>query len=1125
LTKDELKSSSDSDDKQEKIRQYLNKKKGNISHPSIKTQGSHDNRLSFGQQRLWFLYKLDPLSPVYNRPTVLQLRGNLNEKALEKSVNLILNRHEILRTIFPNTDGIPSQKIIPFAEISLPTADFSNQTISNKFDYLQERVSEIGNEPFLLEQGPITRFQLLKIDNSEYFFIFVTHHILFDAWSETIFIDELISAYVSLSKGIPPSLPDLHIQYSDFSSWQIKRFEEGVYKKDLDFWRNHLQGLSNLELPLDYPRKQTLTYHGNSKIFILHPEVRNQLVRLCKQYQVTLSTLLLSIYLILLYQYTGQPEIVIGIPVSGRKHPASETLIGMFINTLVIRESLSGNVAFLDFLSRVKTTTLEAITHQDAPFEHLINELQPERNQGRHPLFQVLYNYVNVPQPVSKSSDLEISNMDIHLNVSHYELSLTVLDSDDYISCRFEFNTDLFHPMTIDRFILHYQTIIDSIISEPEIKIKDISLLSKFERKLILEDWNNTDFSFPPSSSINQLIEKQVVENPNQIAVISPANLPNTNKDRFLTYNELNNKANQLAHYLRKMGIGPDDPVGISVDRSIEMIVSILGILKAGGAYVPLDPAYPVERLSMMIKDVQLDVLITQQNLVGNYDTQDLSIICFDSDWDRISLESVKNPRHLTNPENLAYIIYSSGSTGAPKGIMIEHKALLNYSLYKLSRFKIKENDGSLQFSSINFDFSIAEIFPCFICGARLILRTEEVVESISELFELIRKFNVTHINLTTPFWHQVSKYVEAPEVKFPKCLQYITVGGDKLIHEDVWPWQNKFESNPILVNDYGPTETTVSSTVYEIPKDRKFIKPPPIGRPIYNEKAFILDSYLNPVPIGVTGEIYISGEGVARGYVNRPTATAENFIPNHISSKTGKRLYKTGDLGRYLPDGNIEFIGRIDHQVKIRGYRIELGEIESTLNIHPDVQKAIVIAWDHKSGYKYLIGYIQPVNGKIPIEDDLRLFLLSKLPEYMIPRYFLFLDSFPLTPSGKMDRLGFPKPDNIRPEQGTKYRKPRTVLEKYLLEIWLDILDLDSIGIDDDFFSLGGHSLLVTRIITRIKNEIKIGISIRNLFDFPTISGLAKMVEDQIRDSYDSLLANNPDSKLKSIMESTRKK
>jgi amino acid adenylation domain-containing protein len=1083
------------------LKLYLEKKKASNTRQEIPPLPTRENiPLSFGQERLWFLYRLEQKNPIYNRPVILRFRGKLKIAILEASINKIVDRHETLRTIFPEVNGVPVQRVQAPIEIELLIEDLIHYPENKRLAIAKKRVVMMANEPFDLETGPLVREKLYRLGLEDHILAFITHHIVFDAWSETLFVNEIAAYYEAFENQQPDGLPRLPIQYGDYAQWQRDQVKGEAYQNKLAYWVKQLKDVQVLELPLDQPRPASQSFEGGIYSFELPASLTRALKDFSKQEGITLFMTLLASFQVLLHRYTGKEDFVVGSPVAGRQQMDTEKLIGVFINTIAIRANLAGNPTFREYLLRTRKVILEALSYQDTPFEKVVEVTQPERMQDRHPLFQVLFNFENIPQPTEKVSNLKIERIEISLEGSQFDLSLEIIERNNKLIGTVRFNTDLFFPDTIQRISAHYRNLLEVILTKPKQKIGTLPLLSKIEQHQILVRWNNTHAEYPSNYCIHELFEKQVERIPDHLAVISPPDIGRKESEKFLTYRELNERANQLAHYLRKLGVGADDLVTICMERSLELIVGILGILKAGGAYVPLDPSYPEERLLTMVEDIGGKVIITQKNLAKIFFYKERPVICLDSDWGKILTENIENPVLNTTSGNLAYVIYSSGSTGMPKGIMIGHKSLVNYIWFGLNEYSINEGSNILQFSSISFDMSVAEIFSGLISGASLILRSEEMVYSISSFFEVCDKYQISHLKLPTPFWAQVSHALDGNQIRFPASLKWISAAGDRLKKEDILPWQKYRTNHPVLVNEYGPSETTGSTTYFILSVNDVFTSQPPIGRPIPNVQTYILDEHLCPLPVGAIGELYIGGSGVGRGYLNQPGLTAEKFIPNPFSTEPGSRFYKSGDLARYLSDGNIDFVGRIDQQVKIRGYRVELGEIESVLGNHEAIKQTIVQAFEHPSGGKYLVAYIILNYGHPADGNEFQKYLKQKLPGFMVPDKYVILDSFPMTPSGKINRLMFPTPKYTRPKLNSQVIAPRTPIEKTLVIIWTEVLGIPVIGVNDNFFELGGHSLMVTQVVSRINQQYPMSLTIRNIFDTPTIADLATVIEEQIK-------------------------
>ncbi|MBA4376475.1 MAG: non-ribosomal peptide synthetase, partial [Anaerolinea sp.] len=730
--------------------------------------------------------------------------------------------------------------------------------------------------------------------------------------------------------------------------------------------------------------------------------------------------------------------------------------------------------------------------HQDLPFEKLVEELHPERNRSYSPIFNVMFAFQNAPQKALDLQNMEIEQMSLHQRISPFDLTLSIIDEvDDGLRGAVEYSTALFDESTIARMMGHYQTLLESIVTDPDQRISDLSILAEAERHQILVEWNDTRTDYPKDKCIHELFEEQVERTPDAIAVVF--------EDQQMTYRELNQRANQLAHYLQSLGVGPEVLVGICVERSIEMVVGVLGILKAGGAYVPMDPTYPKERIEFMVMDTHSSVLLTQSWLLEKLPKADSRLVLLDTEWEIVDKYAQENPEPKAISENVAYVIYTSGSTGKSKGVMIRHRSLVSYIFYFGLELEIGTTDKLLQFDSLSFDISAEEIFACLTRGATLCLRTDAMLD-ISLLIANCNKWGVTILDLPTSYWHELVKNMVREELLLPSCIRLLIIGGEKALTNRFIAWKEHATQSVFLINTYGPTEATIVSTLCNLSeKVRGSDQSPiiPIGCPIANTQIYILDSNLQPVPIGISGEIHIGGDGLARGYLHRPGLTAEKFIPDPFSVESGARMYKTGDLARYLPDGNIEFLGRIDQQVKIRGFRIELGEMETVLTRHPAVSEAVAIVREDKLGDKRLVAYFVPNSDETHLTvTELRQFMTEKLPNYMVPASFVALDALPLTPNGKVDRKALLALETPEYGRDKEYVAPQTPTEEALAKIWSELLGVEKVGANDNFFELGGHSLLAALVISRINKALQVMISLKILYNNPTINELGEEID-----------------------------
>jgi len=1056
----------------------------------IPLAGRENLPLSFAQQRLWFLDRLEPNNPAYNIVVGFRMEGCLHHSALERSLQEIVQRHEVLRTTFSQDEyGNAIQIIHESNHVSISTTDLSDLSEEEQEKQLQKVVMQEALRPFNLEIGPLLRVHLYRLEENVHVFVAVMHHIISDAWSLGIMVKELSQCYTAFcSRGASP-LPPLSLQYADFAHWQRTTFEQTQLQQQLDYWKQELGGeIQPLELPCDFPRPAMTGYDGREISFEIEHKHYKGFKQLCESQGATLFMGLLGVFKTLLMRYSGQHDLLVGTPIANRNRKQTEDLIGFFVNTLVIRTDLSDNPSFATLLKRIKEKTLQAYAHQDVPFEKLVEELQPERNLSHNPLFQVMFVLQNAPIGELKLPGLSLTPLAMESTTVKFDLSLSIAETEQGLQGSWEYNTDLFDATTIARMVEHFQTMLAAIVANPQQRLTELPLLTATEQYKLLQDWNSTVVEPSQPLCIHQWFETQAEYTPDAIAVEG---------EQQLTYRELNERANQLAHHLQSLGVKPEELVGLCVERSLEMVIGMLGVLKAGGAYVPLDPTYPPERLAFMLEDSQVTVLLTQQKLVSNLPKHQACVVCLDTDWLTISVESKENPVSQVQPENLAYMIYTSGSTGKPKGVMVQHNSLVNYTQARIIECGLSSRDRVLQFASISFDGAVAEIYSCLASGATLVLRTDQMLSSVATFVQMCQNHQLTVIELPTAYWHQVTFELAEGNVVLPKSLRVVVIAGDRLLSERVDVWRKCVGEYPQLVNEYGPTETTVSATSYHLSQLQSATlsgREVPIGKPLPSLQVYILDQDLQLVPIGVRGELYISGVGLARGYCDRPDLTAQSFIPNPFSQAPGDRLYKTGDLVRYLPDGNIEFLGRIDNQVKIRGFRIEPGEIEVVLAQHHQVREAIVVVLEDEPGEKRVVAYVVPNQNELDT-NNLRAFLKEKLPAYMVPSAFVMLDALPMTPNGKVDRKALPTPsaDNA---YSSKHIGPRTSLEFKLVELWEEVLQMSPIGVTDNFFDLGGHSLLAIRLIAAIEKRLGCSLTVATFFREGTIEKIALQLE-----------------------------
>nr|MDZ8284339.1 amino acid adenylation domain-containing protein [Nostoc sp. ChiSLP01] len=1035
--------------------------------------------LSFAQERLWFLNQLEGASATYNRPAALRLSGTLNLNALHQALAEIIRRHEALRTSFANINGTPMQVIQPEARMDMEVVNLQHLEQSERELVLEQQLQQAAIDPFDLESAPLIRCSLWQLSNSDYVFGINMHHIVSDGWSIGVLIQELSALYKAFCAGESSPLPNLEIQYADFALWQRQWLSGSVLEEQMQYWVSQLQGVPELlQLPTDRPRPSVQSYRGAIACSSLSTELTEKLKSLSRRAGSTLFMTLLSAFATLLYRYSGQPDVIIGSPIANRHRSKIEPLIGFFVNTLVLRTRLEDNPSFEQLLAQVRETTLQAYEHQDVPFEQVVEALQPQRSMSHSPLFQVMFVLQNAPMGDLELPGLSLSVLEQQGTIAKFDLTLSMSETSAGLECEWEYNTDLFDPSTIERMTSHFENLLSAITSNPQQRVSELPLLSTAERQQLLFEWNDTQTEYSLDKCIHSLFEEQVDSTPDAVAVVF---------QEQLTYHQLNARANQLAHYLQTLGVGPEVLVGICVERSLEMVVGLLGILKAGGAYVPIDPTYPQERLSYMLHDAGVKVLLTQKNLLSSVPSHTAQMICLDTDWEAIEQHSQENLVSSVGADNLAYVIYTSGSTGQPKGVMNTHHGIRNRLLWMQEAYQLTSSDRVLQKTPFSFDVSVWEFFWPLLTGARIVVARPEGHKDSNYLINLIAQEQVTTIHFVPSM---LQAFLQEDSLEDCSSLRRVFCSGEALSFELKERFFQYFECE--FHNLYGPTEAAIDVTFWRCQPQLNY-QLVPIGRPIANTQIYILDQQMQPVPIGVTGELYIGGDGLARGYLNRPELTQERFVLNPFSPDKSARLYKTGDLARYLCDGNIEYIGRIDHQVKIRGFRIELGEIEAVLNSHPQIQQAVVIATEDNSGNKRLIAYVVSEEETLS-NHQLREFLQQQLPAYMVPSAFVSLDTLPLSPNGKLDRLAFRAPDgNIERER--EYVAPRTPSEQIIADIFALVLGIETVGIHDNFFELGGHSLLATQLISRLRHSFEVEIPLQAVFGAPSIAQLDQAI------------------------------
>ena len=1046
---------------------------------------------SFAQQRMWFLEQLGESN--YIVPATSRLTGPLNVEALERSLNVIVERHEGLRTTFSMIDSQLVQVITPQLPLTLLKFDLSHLPESER-DVEARRLREEALRPFNLARGPLIRASLVRLAEEDHLLLLGMHHVVSDGWSLGVLISELATLYESFVEGTTPNLPELPIQYADFAVWQRQWLSGAELERQLKYWREHLGANPPvLELPTDHPRPAVPTNKGFFVTCEIGKDLTDAVKELSRREGVSLYMTLLATFKILMSRYAGQDHVLVGTPIANRNRVDIENLIGFFVNTLVLRSDLSGNPGFPEYLKQIRDVTLGAFAHQDVPFEKLVEELHPDRELNRTPLFQVMFSLQNSPMPPLKLSDVTMTFVQDDSTTAQFDLTLDVMEKPDGkgMDCLLEYSTELFEHSTAQRILGHFTNLLESIVANPQRRVRELPLLGDAERRQILVDWNNTASQHDRECCAHQLFEAQAGRTPDAPAVIFG--------DQRLTYAELNRRANQLARYLKERGVGPETRVGILLERSIEMPVALLGILKAGGAYVAFDPSYPAERLRYMFEDSGVTLLLTHEQVMSNQHEFAVRQVFLDTEWSAIAEFDSNNLQSGVDPSNIVYLVYTSGSTGRPKGILIQHNSLVNAAYAFINKHRMTERDRLLQFASLSFDVAAEEFFASWLSGSCVVMRPEAVM-SYPDFASLLQHEGITIVNLPASFWVEWMMAMADNQLEIPDTLRRVIVGNEKTLEETLAKWQRLKGQKVEWCNAYGPSETTITASNYEpastsSAREEKGIVP--IGRPVINVEMYVLDPAQQLVPTGIAGELYIGGAGLARGYHNQPAQTAERFIPHPYSQEPGRRLYRTGDLARYRADGNIEFLGRIDEQVKIRGFRIEVGEVEAVLAQHTGVRESVVVAREDESGSTRLIAYVVASNGALQTAE-LRHYMQQRLAEYMVPSSFVVLEALPRTPNGKIDRRALPEADGARADAQAVYIAPRSGMERTIASIWQELLKVEKVGVNDNFFGLGGHSLLLVNAHSKVTEVLKVKVSMVDMFKYPTISALAEHLSIQ---------------------------
>ncbi|HKR13097.1 MAG TPA: amino acid adenylation domain-containing protein [Pyrinomonadaceae bacterium] len=1097
---DSIVSASAPGDKRDLLQRYLSRAAGveSIAAPLERTFAARNGGLplSFAQQRFWFINQLAPASPAYNIAVAIELIGSLDAAVLERSMSEIVRRHEILRTRFVVVEGAPLQLIGDEFSVPLPLFDLSDLPEPQRTQEAELVLQAEAATPFDLSELPLLRIKLLKLSEQHHTLLLNMHHIVGDSWSIGVLFRELGKLYEAFSSGKCSPLPDLEIQYADYALWEHRWLEAEVLERQLSYWREQLAGASpTLELPLDRPRPERESFRGSRAELTLPQEPGNRLRQLYEREGVTLYMTLLAAFQVLLAKYSGQEDILVGSPVAIRNQAHTGSLIGCFLNTLVMRTDLSGDPTFRELLRNVREVALGAFENQDVPFEKIVSELRPERSLSHSSIFQVMFVLENAPARPLAMPGLAVESRYLGTGATKFDLTLAAWEFEGSFELKLDYNTDLFDSQTIERMLDHFQTLLERVAMNPGERLSALSLLKDAEREELISGLNAYSRAYPFDRSFVDLFQQQAERTPDATAVVF--------EEQSLSYAELNARSNQLGHLLREANVSANVCVGLLIDRSVEMLVGLLGILKAGGAYVPLDPGQPKARVLFQLQETTAPVLVTQKKYLAEVEEYAGKIVCLDRDQQMLKREKRSNPDWTIAPRDLAYVIFTSGTTGTPKGTLINHSSLTNYLCW------FNENVGNEVrrlpvVCGLWFDMSLKQILAPLLRGDAVWLLPEHVISEPAALLQACARFPRVGLNLVPSLWWIILDEIESSGDA--DNVAYLIFGGEKLSPDLV---ARSFHALPHvrIWNLYGPTEATSNAS-----GGRVFPEAPvTIGKPIANAQIFILDTKLQPVPIGVPGELHIGGMGLAQGYLNRTQLTAEKFIENPFAKQSGARLYKTGDRARFLADGSIEYLGRIDNQVKIRGHRVEPDEIEAVLNQHPQMNKSVVVAREDQQGEKRLVAYVVLSEEVETIISDLRRWVKQRLPGYAIPSWFVVLDELPLTPNGKLDRRSLPAPDG-KEFLDNAFVAPRNTLELLLTKTWENVLKVQPIGVKNNFFDLGGDSFLAVRLFTQIANVYGKKLPPATLFHAPTIEQMASLLgEEQWSPPWSSLVPIQP--------------
>jgi amino acid adenylation domain-containing protein len=1041
---------------------------------------------SFAQQRLWFLDQLDPGTAAYNLPRAFRIVGPLNVGNLTRAFQIVIERHAALRTVFDSVEGEGRQIVLTEVEVEVPIVELGDFPESERETEALRIAAEEGRKPFDLKEGPLIRPVLVRLEPEKHFLVLTMHHIIADGWSIALLFREVTTAYASITRGEAPDFPELPLQYSEYAQWQREYMSGEVLSGEIEFWKRKLEGAQPLlELPLDHARPTGANWHGATEQLDIPAATLAKLKALAQTESSTLFMVAMAAFQSLLWRYSNQESILIGTPIAGRNDVDLENMIGLFVNTLIFRGDFSANLTFRDVIRQVRAFALEAYAHQDVPFEKLVEELVPQRSLDTHPLFQVLFTFQNIPQQVFDIPGLTVHEVSFEAGIAKFDISVVMWEWGD-LHCQFEYNTDLFEASTMQRMLSHFERLLNAAVENPDQAVAKIPLMSPEEREQVVVEWNRTAADYPRDLTIPSAFERQVERTPDATALRFAA--------KKWSYRQLNDEANRLAHRLIEKGVGAGSLVGVCVERSAEMVIALLGVLKTGAAYVPLDPAYPAERLKFLVEDASLSSVVTRSSLQNILPDNVQNVVVCDDHGNGAIGKPTTNPSRSIGSDERAYVIYTSGSTGTPKGVEGTHRASMNRFSWMWRTYPFKAGEVCCQKTNLGFVDSIWEIFGPLLAGVPNVIIPHETARDPEEMLQLLAREHVTRIVLVPSLLRTLLDRAANLQHRVPD-LKLWTCSGEVLPVELAKRFREGFPDAKLL-NIYGSSEVAADVTCHQVAKG-ELSSSVAIGKPISNTQIYLVDESGDPVPIGMRGQIFVGGDNLARGYLNRSELTSERFVSNWLTPDRSPRLYRTGDLGRFRWDGEIEYLGRVDSQVKLRGLRIELGEIESVLSAHTEVGEAVVMVIGEGEQQKlaaYLV--LRDERKATPSAGELRRYLRTKLPEHMVPASYWKVEALPLLPSGKVNRPALAGSGGKPLRDQEELAAPRNEVEKKLAEIWQELLEVEKVGIEQNFFELGGHSLLVLQVTARIRRIFDLELPVRSVFEAPTIAQLAMEVQ-----------------------------